>query len=136
MLVDTNLSTELGIPQGAQTLAFVKKVLAGLTYVDIQAAGSALTCQVKSGDGQNKTGVINVMVRLAFTSVAIPPAAPIPPTILATLGTLKSGSGTNILWIQTTNTGAFSLSISGASGSLLVEMTPQQGVAMSVGLEL
>jgi hypothetical protein len=136
MLVDPSFATELGIPQGAQTLAFVKKVLMGLAYVDIQAVGAALTCQVKSGDGQNKTAVTDIMVRVAFTGVAIPPAAPVPPTISVSVGTLKSGTGTNILWIQSTNTGAFSLSISGATGNLLVEMTPKQGVAMSVGLSL
>lgn len=136
MLVDPSFQIELSTPPTAQTFTFVKKVVKGLSYVDMQASGSVLTCQVKTGDGQAKTGVTDVAIMLAFTGVAIPPAAPIPPTVAVIVGTLKAGAGTNILWVQTTNAGAFSLSLSGVSGGLLVQAVPQQGVAMSAGLTL
>lgn len=135
MLVDPSFQIELSTPPTAQTFTFVKKVVKGLSYVDMQAAGSVLTCQVRTGDGIAKTGTTDVALMLAFTGVAIPPAAPIPPAVSVLVGTLKSGAGTNILWIQTTNAGTFSLSVAGA-GDVLVQAIPQQGVAMSAGLSL
>lgn len=133
MLLDPTFATELGSPQAAQTLAFVKKVMAGLLFMDIQVAGSTLTCQVKTGDGQNKTGVQNVMIRVAATDNAIPPALPIRASISVSVGTSKAGAGTNIFWVQTNSAGALTFTVSGV-GTLLIELTPNQGVAMSVGI--
>ncbi len=133
MLLDSNFVTELNTPQAAQTLAFVKKVLAGLLYVDIQVSGSTLTCQIKSGDGVNHNATTNVMLRVAMSDVSVPPAPPAVPAVSASVGTLKCGAGTNIFWIQTTSSGAFTVNVTG-TGSLLIEATPNQGVAMSVGI--
>lgn len=132
MLVDQGLQTDLGIPQGAQTLAFVKKVMKGLLYVDIQVAGTTLTCQVKTGDGDNLTGVSNVMIRLAATDVSIPPTPPSLPSIGMIAGTLVAGAGSTTLWAKTNSSGALSFTVTG--GPVLVELTPNQGVSTSVGL--
>ncbi len=133
MLLDSTFASELGTPQAAQTLAFVKKVLAGLLFVDIQVAGSTFTCQVKTGDGQNKTGVQNIMIRVAATDNSVPPALPIRAAISVGVGTSKAGSGTNIFWVQTNSAGALTVTVSGVT-TYLIEMTPNQGVAMSVGV--
>lgn len=133
MLLDTDFQTLLDTAQGAQTLAFVKKVMKGLLYVDIQVASTTLTCQVKTGDGVNLSGIRNIMVRLAATDASIPPAPPAIPSVVANTGTLIAGSGTNILWVKTTSGGAFSITVTGV-GPVLVELTPSQGVPMSVGL--
>lgn len=133
MLIDSDLQTELGTSQGAQTLAFVKKVMRGLLYVDIQVVSTTLTCQVKTGDGVNLLGVRNVMVRLAATNASIPPALPDVPIVGIGTGILIAGAGTNILWIKTTIGGAFSFTVTG-TGPVLVELTPNQGIPISVGL--
>lgn len=133
MLIDHSLQTELNTPQGAQTLAFVTKVLKGLLYVDIQVASTTLTCQLKTGDGVNLAEVRNIMVRLAATDASIPPAPPAIPSISMITGTLIAGAGTNILWAKTTSGGAMSFTVTGGL-VVLVELTPNQGVAMSVGL--
>lgn len=132
MLVDSGFQTELGTSQGAQTLAFVKKVMKGLLFMDIQADGTTLTCQLKTGDGSNLAEVRNVMVRLAATDASIPPAPPAIPVISMIVGTLIAGSGTNILWVRTTSTGALTFVVVG--NPVLVELTPNQGVATSVGI--
>lgn len=124
MLVDPTFQTELGTPPTAQTFAFVKKVVKGLFYVDIQAAGSTLTCQVKTGDGLNHSAVVDVAVRTIGSGV-----------IGVGTGTALAGVGTNAVWLQTTSAGAFSVVITG-SGSVLVECFPKQGVVMSAGLTI
>ena len=133
MLLDLDFQAVLDTPQGAQTLAFVKKVMKGLLYVDVQVSGTTLTCQVKTGDGIALAGTRNVMVRLAATDASIPPAPPVVPSVVANSGTLVAGAGTNILWVRTTAGGAFAITVTGV-GPVLVELTPNQGVSMSVGL--
>lgn len=134
MLVDSSYATQLSnIPQAVPTLDFIKRVMKALRYVDIQVSGTTLTCQVKTGDGENLAAITNVMIRLAATGVAVPPNPPVPPSISVSVGTFKAGTGSNILWIQSTNTGAFAFTVTG-SGSILVELTPNQGVAMSASI--
>jgi hypothetical protein len=127
MLVDPGFQLELSTPPTAQTFTFVKKVVKGLFYVDIIAAGSALACQVKTGDGQNYNGVVDVSIRTISTGI-------VPAVIAVTSGVLKA-TGAGACWLQTTSSGSFSISISG-SGPVLVEAFPKQGVAMSTGLSL
>jgi hypothetical protein len=127
MLVDPGFQVELSTPPTAQTFAFVKKMVKGLFYVDIQAAGSALACQVKTGDGQNYNSVVDVSIRTISSGI-------IPAVISVTSGVLKA-TGAGACWLQTTSSGAFSVTISG-SGPVLVEAFPKQGVGMSTGLSL
>lgn len=131
MLVDPAFQVELGSPPTAQTFNFVKKVVKGLFYVDIHVSGSTLTCQVKTGDGENYNQIVNVSVRTISTFV--PPL--LGAAITVTVGTPMAGGGTSAVWLQTTSTGAFALSIVG-SGQVLVEALPMQGVFMSAGLNL
>lgn len=133
MLLSPSFVSSLGTAPAAQTLDFVKKLMAGLLYVDIQAAGSTFTCQVKTGDGENKSGVMNVMIRIAATDSSIPPALPITPAISISVGTGKAGGGTNMFWAQTDASGALTFSVSGVT-TFLVELTPNQGIPTSVGI--
>lgn len=135
MLLDPTFVSTLNNTPGFQTLNFVKNVMKGLSYIDIQVSSTTLTCQVKSGDGQNLTATTNVVVQFGADDISIPPAPSTLPTISASTGIVKSGAGTNCYWVQTNSSGAFTLSIFG-SGNVLVQMTPNQGVSMSVGLVL
>lgn len=131
MLLDPTFQSELNTSQGAQTLAFVKKVMKGISYVDIQVAATTLTCQLKTGDGVNLAEIRNVMVRLAATDTSIPPVPPALPTISMVVGTFVAGTG-SMLWVKTTSSGALSFTVTG--GPVLVELTPSQGISMSIGL--
>lgn len=128
MLVDPAFQIELSTPQTAQTFTFVKKIVKGLFYVDILTSGSVLTCQVKTGDGQNYNNVVDVSIRTISTGV-------VPAVVTVNTGALKA-SGAGACWLQTTSSGSFSVTISGATGSVLVEAFPKQGVIMSTGLDL
>lgn len=134
MLLDPDFVSDLGSPQAAQTLAFVKRVVRALRYVDIQVSGTTLTCQVKTGDGDNLLATTDVMIKLGATGVVVPPNPPTPPSISVSVGTFKAGTGSNILWVQSTSTGAITFTVTG-SGSILVEMTPNQGVSMLASID-
>lgn len=134
MLIDPTYAAELAASSATtSTLNFIKRVMAGLYYVDAQVSGSTVTCQVKTGDGQNYSAMANVTMKLAGTGIPVPPALSAPPSVSMMTGSVHAGGGTNILWIQTTNTGSFSFTV-GGSGSVLVDLTPNQGVSMSVGV--
>jgi hypothetical protein len=127
MLVDPSFQIELSTPPTAQTFTFVKKVVKGLFYADIQVSGSTITCQVKTGDGQNANSVIDVSIRTVASGI-------LPPVIAVTSGVLKA-TGFGACWVQTTSSGSFSATVTGI-GPILVEVFPKQGVAMSAGLNL
>jgi hypothetical protein len=126
MLVDPSFQTELNTVPSQQTFTFVKKVVKGLFYVDIAGGGGSLTCQVKTGDGINYGHVVNVSVRLLSDTVA---------SATVTGGTILAGAGTQEMWVQTDVAGAFTLQLVGA-GTVLVEITPKQGVIMSQDLTI
>lgn len=134
MLLDADFVTSLAGPFGAQTLAFVKKVVKGIHYVDVGISGGTITCQVMTGDGVARTAIVDISIR-TITTEAVAPAPQVVGLITTVTGTPMIGDGSQALWIRTLSDGTFSVSISGP-GEVLVEILLSLGVPTLVGLSL
>jgi hypothetical protein len=125
MLVHPTFQAELNTVTNQQTFTFVKKTVKGLYFVDIYSVvGTTLACQVKTGDGANATSFVDVSVRTSSNN---------PFTVTVLDGEPLAGNGTAACAVRSSITGAFTVSVVG-TGTVFVEMTPKEGVMMSVVL--
>ena len=124
-LVDPDFEAELTGPEGAKTLAFVKKTLRHLRYVEVTPTGADLAGQVLRGDGEAVAEESDVILR------TVPAAA----TMAVTTGTAVQGDGTGIVYLTTNASGQFEVTVTG-TGDVVVEVVVNRGVAILVPLSL
>ncbi len=120
MLIDPDFLQELedGGDYTEKTLAFVKKLMKGIRYVDINVAGSSVSGRVKTGDGENLEEVVTVaIVAIPFEFIGL---------TLTTGTQLSTGGNDGALVISTNASGQFAFSIAGSEIS--VSITPDKGV--------
>lgn len=131
-LLDPDFESELqnaAQGSGAQTLDFLKNVLKGLLYADLQVSGRTITGQIKKGDGTNHAAQVDLSVRTIAVS-AVAPAPQVEGTISVATGT-SSAAGSLCAHVKTTAAGAFSVTIGGA-GAVGVEVVVNKGVGAVV----
>ncbi len=124
-LVDPGFEAELtGTGSyGVQTLAFVKKALKGILYLQFSAASMVLSGQVKNGDGTNHAAETLVLVRVIGLG-----------TIAVTSGDAQAGDGTAEVVVKTLSTGAFSVTVTPGLGDLAAVATPSGGISTVIVL--
>lgn len=124
MLINPDFVSELDddSPYTDKTLAFVKKVMSGLLYVELSVGGSNVSGQVKTGDGEDYEEAVVVSIR------AIPSVGS---TLTPSVGTAIAGAATPALVLTTNGSGQFTVATVGA---LAVDVAPHKGVTTIVEL--
>lgn len=119
MLVDPDFQNVLAenTPYTDQTLEFVKKVVKPLLYIDMTTELGVVTGQVYTGDGLPYENEVDIVMQVLGAAAVVS----------VDNGAAIYGNGTNHLWMATTGSGAFQVTVT-ASGATVLTATVNHGV--------